>query len=93
MHCRYVLIYIALTLAFNEIVKRLLIASMHFNENYGRAQAITKTGAERIRIVYPKQKQGDFTPKIVPVAKAYSKTVVLACIANALYIFVYRLHR
>ena len=54
MHCRYVLIYIALTLAFNEIVNRLLIAAMHFNENYGRAQAITKTGAERIRIVYPK---------------------------------------
>ena len=66
---------------------------MHFNENYGRAQAITKTGAERIRIVYPKQKQGDYTPKIVPVAKTYSKTVVLACIANALYVFVYRLRR
>ena len=40
---------------------------MHFNENYGRQQAITKAGAERIRIAYPKQKQGDFNPKIVPV--------------------------
>ena len=46
---------------------------MHFNENYGRAQATTKAGKERIRIVFPKQKQGDFTPKIVPVAKTYSK--------------------
>ena len=53
---------------------------MHFNENHGRAQAVTKAGGERIRIVYPKQKQGDFTPKIVPVAKTYSKTVVLASI-------------
>jgi len=66
---------------------------MHFNENYGRAQAITKAGAERIRIVYPKQKQGDFTPKIVPVAKTYSKTVIPMCIDNALYIFVYRVRR
>ena len=46
---------------------------MHFNENYGRVQATTKAGKERIRIVFPKQKQGDFTPKIVPVAKTYSK--------------------
>ena len=38
---------------------------MHFNENYGRAQTTTKAGAERIRIVFPKQKQGEFTPKIV----------------------------
>ena len=38
---------------------------MHFNENYDRAQATTKAGAERIHIVFPKQKQGKFTPKIV----------------------------
>lgn len=58
------------------------MAAMHFNENYGRKQATTKAGAERIRIVYPKQKQGEFTPKIVPVAKTYSKTITLACITN-----------
>ena len=46
---------------------------MHFNENFGRAQATTKSGAERIRIVFLKQKAGDFTPKIVPVPKTYSK--------------------
>ena len=46
---------------------------MHFNENYGRAQAVTKSGKERIQIAFPKQKQGEFTPKIVPVAKTYSK--------------------
>ena len=51
----------------------ILVAAMHFNENFGRAQATTKSGAERIRIVFPKQKAGDFTPKIVLVPKTYSK--------------------
>ena len=51
---------------------RLLLAAMHFNENFGRAQAVTKLGRERMKIVFPKQKQGEFTPKIVPVAKTYT---------------------
>ena len=59
---------------------------MHFNENYGRQQAKTKARAERIRIVYPKQKQGEFTPKIVPVEKTYSKAVLLSCFENVLSI-------
>jgi len=46
---------------------------MHFNENFGRAQAVTKSGKERIQIVFPKQKQGEYTPKIVPVPKTYGK--------------------
>ena len=46
---------------------------MHFNENFGRAQAVTKSGKERIQIVFPKQKHGEFTPKIVPVPKTYSE--------------------
>ena len=46
---------------------------MHFNENFGKAQATTKSEAERITIVFPKQKAGDFYPKIVPVPKTYSK--------------------
>lgn len=52
---------------------RLLVAAMHFNENFGRPQAVTKSGKERIQIVFPKQKQGEFTPKIVKVPKTYSK--------------------
>ena len=27
---------------------------MHFNENFGRAQATTKSGKERIKIAFPK---------------------------------------
>ena len=30
---------------------------MHFNENFGRSQFITKAGKERIKIVFPKQKK------------------------------------
>jgi len=48
---------------------------MHFNENFGRAQAITKSGTERIKLVYPKQKQGEYTPKIVPIPQIFSKKV------------------
>ena len=44
---------------------RLLLAALHFNENFGRAQAVTKSGKERMQIVFPKQKKGEFTPKIV----------------------------
>ena len=48
---------------------------MHFNENFGRAQAITKSGNECIRIVFPKQKQGEYIPKIVPVLQTFSKNI------------------
>jgi len=53
---------------------RLLIAVMHFNENFGREQAVTKAGKERIKFYYPKAKQGECTPKIVPVQPTYSKS-------------------
>lgn len=55
---------------------RLLIAALHFNENYDREQAKTKDGAERIKISFPKQKQGGFTPKPVPVPKTYRKLLI-----------------
>ena len=48
---------------------------MLFNENFGRAQATTMSGKERIQIAFPKQKHGDFTPKIVPVEKTYSELI------------------
>ena len=51
---------------------RLLMAALHFNENFDREQAKTASGTERIRIVFPKHKKGEFTPKPVPVAKTYS---------------------
>jgi len=53
------------------------MAALHFNENYQRPQAMTASGSERIRIVYPKHKQGEFTPKPVPVPKTYSMSVMI----------------
>ena len=44
---------------------------------YGRAQATTKARAERIRIVFPRTETGEFTPKIVPVAKTYGKAIYI----------------
>ena len=58
---------------FNQILRSLIITAMHFNENFGRAQTITKSGNEWIRIVFPKQKQGEYTPKIVPLPQTFSK--------------------
>ena len=46
--------------------------SLHFNENYGREQAKTADGTERLRICFPKPKKGKFTPKPIPVPKTYS---------------------
>ena len=46
---------------------------VHFNENFGRQQAITKDGKERIKFYFPKVKQGECTPKIVPVQPTYRK--------------------
>ena len=72
----------------SHVKLRLLLAALHFNENFGRAQAVTKSGKERIEIVFPTQKRGDFTPKIVIVARTYSKLLQLACI---IAIFIYSL--
>ena len=65
--------YILYIYIYIYVHNRLLIAALHFNENYGRRQAKTLAGSERIRIVFPKQKQGEFTPKPIPVPKTFSK--------------------
>ena len=56
------------------------MAVLHFNENFGREQAKTASGSERIRIVYPKQKKGEFTPKPVLVPKTYRTFLYINCI-------------
>ena len=56
------------------------MAALHFNENYNRAQTKTASGNERIQIVYPKHKQGEFIPKPVPVPKTYSMSVMISTI-------------
>ena len=56
------------------------MAALHFNENFGRDQAKTASGSERIRIVFPKQKKGEFTPKPVPVPKTYRMFIFIITI-------------
>jgi len=51
---------------------RLLIAALHFNENFGREQANAAAGTEKLRICFPKFKQGEFTCKPISVPKTYS---------------------
>ena len=53
------------------------MAALHFNENFGREQAKTASGSEWFRIVYPKQKKGEFTPKPVLVPKTYRMFVYI----------------
>ena len=48
---------------------RLLIAAMHFNENYNRPQVVTKDGREGIHLTFPKSKQGKCMTKTVSVTK------------------------
>jgi len=64
LYARYLKCYTA--------VIRLLIAVPHFNENFGREQAKTAAGTERLQICFLKPKQGEFTPKPIPVPKTYS---------------------
>jgi len=66
----------------------LLIAVMHFNENFGRQQAVTKAGKERIKFYHPKAKQGD---KIVPVEPTYSKSHKCKCMVKCIHRICFRL--
>ena len=52
---------------------RLQIAALHFNENVNRSQAVTKDGADRYDVVYPKYKKGGYIVRKVTVAPTYSK--------------------
>ena len=51
---------------------RILIAGLHFNENFKCEQAKTKDGAEKMNVCFPKPKHGEFTPKPVLVLQSYS---------------------
>ncbi|KAL3854388.1 hypothetical protein ACJMK2_013659 [Sinanodonta woodiana] len=43
---------------YGSMLARLHLAALHYNENSNNAQAVTKTGHERWRVVYPKSKKG-----------------------------------
>ena len=41
------------------VILRLQLAALHFNENSGRGQALTKQGSKRFDVVFPKYKKED----------------------------------
>ena len=66
---------IMITIACILTHKRLLLAALHFNENFDRAQDKPLDGNERIHIVFPEQKKGKFTAKPIPVAMTFNKYI------------------
>ena len=42
------------------VILRLQLAALHFNENSGRGQALTKQGSKRFDVVFPKYKKGGY---------------------------------
>ena len=52
---------------------RLQIATLHFNENSCRKQAVTKEGKESYEIVFPKYKKGGYITRKITVDPTYSE--------------------
>lgn len=57
----------------HHIPIRLQLAALHFNENSNRSQAVTKQGAKRYDIVFPKYKKGGYIVKKILLNATYSK--------------------
>ena len=57
---------------FHAMKARILLATIHFNENSARAQAVTKKGHAQWGISFPKARQGEAVLKAVKVAPMYS---------------------
>lgn len=56
-----------------NFIYRLYLAGMHWNENGGRGQACTSDGTPRIKISYPKPKEGGHVVSRVLTACTYSE--------------------
>ena len=69
---------------------RLALAAIHFNENSGRAQAVTKSGELRFAVSFPKAKKGEGVAKEVKVDQSFGKTInkVNTRICSVLFIHV-----
>lgn len=65
--------YIIMTL----VILRLQLAALHFNENSGRDQALTKQGSKRFDVIFPKYKKGGYVVQKVLVNATYSKPIFL----------------
>ena len=54
-------------------VFRLALAALHFNENSGRNQALTKDGQPQFRISFPKSRRGEAIAKEIKTCQTFGK--------------------
>ncbi|XP_069110215.1 uncharacterized protein, partial [Argopecten irradians] len=57
--------------SYHGMYCRLLLAAMHFNENSGREQSLTKEGIPKYNIVYPKYKKGEHTIRQMKIDQSF----------------------
>ena len=65
-----------------ELLCRLQLAALHFNENTNRNQAATKQGTKRYDVVFPKYKKGGYVVKKILVNATYGKVCAFKHIAT-----------
>ncbi len=56
---------------------RIHLASLHYNENSERMQAVTRDGKPRFTLCFPKSKRGKHTVRAVKTKATYSKNPYL----------------
>ena len=51
------------------------MAALHFNENSGRGQALTKQGSKCFDVIFPKYKKGGYVVRKVLANATYGKPI------------------
>lgn len=63
--------YIRLVLQVSCFIFRLALAALHFNENSGRNQALTKDGQPQFRISFPKSRRREAIAKEIKTCQTF----------------------
>lgn len=66
-------LYLIIQVLFIFNTFRLWLATLHFNENSQRTQAVTQDGKARYRVVFPKYEKGEYTVRKISVDSTYGK--------------------
>lgn len=62
------------------------LAALHFNENSGRAQAVTKQGSKRYDVTFPKYKKGGYVVRKVLVNATYGKILISELVLESIHL-------
>ncbi|XP_077391605.1 uncharacterized protein LOC144027710 isoform X1 [Festucalex cinctus] len=68
--------------SYKGMKSRIILAAMHYNENAGRPQKVTKEGIHSYCIVYPKYKSGGYSLRKILVDETYD--YVNDCLSEAM---------